>query len=146
MIQTSVPRLCLTVIVCLSIACAGPQQTASDQTSTTDEAAKASAPSGFPDPGPKEAAAVEVFLTAWLAENSDEDGVFLIPKRAGLNLSGTVAAFHTIHQADPDTYSVCIDFQNESNVYDVDFLIDRTDEGLVVAEQHLHKVNGEAIN
>lgn len=146
MIQTSVPRLCLTAIVCLSIACAGPQQSASDQASATEEAAESSSESGLLDPGPRESAEVEEFLSAWLDENDDENGVFHIPERRGLNLSGTMSSFHTVHQADPDTYSVCVDFQNESNIYDVDFLIDRTDSGLVVAEKVLHKVNGEVIN
>ena len=62
-----------------------------------------------------------------------------------MRVSGSLAAFHTVHQKDPDTYTVCVDFQDGDNTYDVDFFVDRTEEGLTVRSVYLHKINGEAV-
>jgi len=40
---------------------------------------------------------------------------------------------------------VCVDFQDGENTYDVDFLVDRTTEGLSVSDHYLHKIDGEAV-
>ena len=67
------------------------------------------------------------------------------PPRGGKDVSGSLADFHTVHQKDADTYSVCVDFLDGDNTYDVDFFIDRTAEGLNVRSAYLHKINGEAV-
>lgn len=88
---------------------------------------------------------VQDFVSDWVAERSRDDGTYAIPPRAGHEVYGTMADFHTVHQKDADTYSVCIDFKSAEQLYDVDFFIDRTEEGLVVADHYLHKIEGEPV-
>jgi len=52
---------------------------------------------------------------------------------------------HTSPSTNSRRYSVCVDFQDGENTYDVDFLVDRTTEGLSVSDHYLHKINGEAV-
>lgn len=104
----------------------------------------AEAPS-FPDPEAETAQEVEGVVRAWVGERSGDDGAYDIPERAGNDLSGTIASFHPVHQKGEDTYAVCVDFEDGENTYDVDFILDRIDEFLTIAELYLHKVNGEAI-
>lgn len=99
----------------------------------------------YPDPEPEAAQEVQDLLSGWVAERSGEDGVYAIPPRAGHEVNGTMGDFHTVHQKDADTYSVCVDFNSGDRVYDVDFFVDRTAEGLVVADHYLHKIDGEAV-
>ncbi len=40
---------------------------------------------------------------------------------------------------------MCVDFQDGENTYDVDFLVERTAEGLSVSDHYLHKINDEAV-
>ncbi len=97
------------------------------------------------DPSPEEAAEVEEFVRAWLAERADEAGVYAIPARGGHQVSGAIGAFHTVHQNVADTYSVCVDFGSGEQLYDVDFFVDRTAEGLVIADHYLHQIDGGAV-
>ncbi len=99
----------------------------------------------LPDPGPEEAKLVEDHVRQWVAERAGEDGAYDIPQRAEHNVSGTIGDFHTVHQKDADTYSVCIDFNHEADTYDVDFFVARTEDGLSVSDHYLHKINGEAV-
>ncbi len=117
------------------------------QPEITPEAPVAAAVEGetLPDPGPEEAGQVEEFVRLWVTERSAEGNVYNVPPRAGHDVAGTLAGFHTVHQKDADTYSVCVDFQDGENMYDVDFLVDRTTESLSVNDHYLHKINGEAV-
>ena len=99
----------------------------------------------LPDPGPEEVTEVEDFVRQWVTERVGDGNVYRIPPSAGHDVAGALAAFHTVHQKDADTYSVCVDFQDGENTYDVDFLVDRTTEGLSVGDHYLHKINGEAV-
>jgi hypothetical protein len=99
----------------------------------------------YPDPGTEVVQEVQDFLSGWVAERSGDEGIYTIPPRAGHDVAGHMADFHTIHQNDHDTYSVCIDFKSAEQLYDVDFFVDRTKEGLVVADHYLHKIDGEAV-
>ena len=94
------------------------------------------------DPEPDEAATVTDFITTWIGERAGIDGIYHIPARGGHDVSGTMSAFHTVHQRDADTYYVCLDFHDRDNLYDVDFVVDQTDAGLALAEHYLHQVNG----
>ena len=94
------------------------------------------------DPEPDEAATVTDFITTWIGERTGIDGIYHIPARGGHDVSGTMSAFHTVHQRDADTYYVCLDFHDRDNLYDVDFVVDQTDAGLALAEHYLHQVNG----
>ncbi len=99
----------------------------------------------LPDPGPEEATEVEDFVRQWVTERAVEGNVYQIPPSTGHDVAGALASFHTVHQKGADTYSVCVDFQDGENTYDVDFLVDRTTEGLSVSDDYLHKINGEAV-
>ena len=99
----------------------------------------------FPDPEAETAQEVEGVVRAWVGDRAGDDGVYDIPERAGNDLSGTIASFHTVNQTDEETYAVCVDFEDGEDTYDVDFILDRMDELLVIADHYLHKVNGEAI-
>ena len=99
----------------------------------------------LPDPGPEEAKEVEDHVRQWVVERAGEGGVYDIPPRADHDVSGTMADFHTVHQKDADTYSVCVDFQHEAATYDVDFFVARTADGLTVSDHYLHKIDGEAV-
>ena len=100
----------------------------------------------FPDPPPVVADKVKETVSNWVAERTDEDGVFDIPPRGGRNVTGTLGDFHAVHQNDADTYIVCVDFADGDNTYDVDFFVDRAMEGLTVREVYLHKINGEPVS
>ena len=98
-----------------------------------------------PHPGPEQAKQVEDFVRQWVEERVGDGNIYSIPPRAGQEVAGTLAGFHTVHQKDADTYSVCVDFQDGDNTYDVDFVVSRADEGLTLDEHYLHMVNGEAV-
>jgi len=134
--------LCVLAFAWLMLACAGQPETTSEEPA----AAQAAEEESFPDPGTGEAAEVEDFVRAWVAERAGEQDVYDIPPRGDHDVTGTLADFHTVHQQDVDTYNVCVDFQNGEDMYDVDFFVDRgPEEGLVLVEHYLHKVNGEAV-
>ncbi len=124
------------------VACYGESETTPDEPET---AAAAAAEESFPDPEPEQARQVEEVVRGWVTERVDEGAVYSIPPRGDYEVSGILAGFHTIHQEDVDTYYVCVDFQDGENVYDVDFFIDVTEDGLIVSDHYLHKVNGEAV-
>ena len=109
------------------------------------EPPQAAAAAKLPDPGPEEAGQVEAFVRQWVAEQSGQDGVYDIPPRAGHDVTGTLTGFHTVHQKDAETYSVCVDFQHGDDMYDVDFFVARTESGLSTGDHYLHKINGEAV-
>jgi len=129
----------------LVIACAPaanePEQTVAPEVPATPVAVTDS----YPDPGTDVAQEVQEFLAAWVAERSGDEGVYAIPPRAGHEVAGLMADFHTVHQTDADSYSVCVDFESAEQLYDVDFFVDRTPEGLVVADHYLHKIDGEPV-
>ena len=60
-------------------------------------------------------------------------------------MTGTLTGFHTVHQKDAETYSVCVDFEHGDDMYDVDFFVARTESGLSTGDHYLHKINGEAV-
>jgi len=100
----------------------------------------------FPDPPAEVAAEVEQTIRAWVAQRADENGLYAIAPRGGSSVSGTLGEFHTVHQSDADTYTVCVDFTNGESLYDVDFFVDRGADGLSVRDGFLHKVDGEVIS
>lgn len=99
----------------------------------------------YPDPGPEQAQEIEGFVRAWVDERVGEGGVYDIPPRGEHDLSGTLTAFHTVHQQDDDTYYVCTDFEDGENTYDVDFYVNVTPEGSTITEHYLHKVDGQVV-
>ncbi len=144
--------ICLLGALCVIVACAAPPETETQEQSEAEgeapmavEAMAAVEEGPSADPGPEEAGEVEDFVRAWVAERAGEGDVYDIPPRGGTEVAGALAAFHTVHRKDADTYSVCVDFQEGDNTYDVDFVIARTEEGLDVADHYLHKINGEAV-
>jgi hypothetical protein len=84
-------------------------------------------------------------IRLWVASAAGEDDVYDIPEKGDKKVAGVLAEFHKVHQTKDDSYSVCVDFVDGENIYDVDFFVDRADDGLVVADHHLHKVNGETV-
>ena len=99
-----------------------------------------------PDPPAEVAEEVADAIRQWVADQADENGVYDIPPRGGQDVAGTMADFHTVHQKDADTYSVCVDFKSGDQIFDVDFFVDRTDEGLNVRDAYLHKIDGEVVS
>lgn len=100
----------------------------------------------FPDPTAEVASEVEQTIQEWVEARVDEQGMYAIAPTGGVSVSGKLAGFHTVHQKDADTYTVCVDFQDGDSVYDVDFFVDRGEEGLQVRDGFLHKVDGEVIS
>jgi hypothetical protein len=100
----------------------------------------------YPDPPPDVAAEVTALVEQWVADRSDEDGVYDIPPRGGRDVAGSLAEVHAVSQKDADTYTVFADFTNGEDTYSVQFFIDRTEEGLQVRNGFLHKVNGEVVS
>ena len=99
----------------------------------------------YPDPPPEIAEEVSEAVRQWVAERADENGVFDIPPRGNQDMAGALGEFHTVHQKNADTYTVCVDFQSGEDIYDVDFFIDRLRGGLGVRRAYLHKINGKAV-
>ena len=136
----------------LLMACSEQSETGIEKTVVAAEVAETEAgqpamaePLSFPDPGPEVAGEVELFVRDWLEERAGEGSVYSIPPRAGHEVAGTLAEFHTVHQKNADTYAICVDFADGENTYDVDFFVARTPNGLAVDDHYLHKVNGAAI-
>jgi len=100
----------------------------------------------FPDPQPMVADKIKEAVSGWVAEQAGEEGIFNVPPRGGRDVAGTMGEFHTVHQNDADTYTVCVDFADGDKTYDVDFFVDRTAEGLMVRDVYLHKIDGEAVS
>jgi hypothetical protein len=100
----------------------------------------------LPDPAPEVVDEIETLVTAWVAARAGEGGVFQIPPRGGRSVAGTLGGFHAVRQTDADTYTVCVDFLDGENVYDVDVFVDRAAAGLAVREAYLHRVNGEVVS
>ena len=135
------PAVALVVLV----ACAQPaEEGGSEEAAVTAETTAAPAEEQLPDPELEEAQEVEGFVRQWVADRA-EDGVYDIPARGDHDVSGALVGFHTVHQKDSDTYSVCVDFQSGDDTYDVDFFVDRAEEGLSLADHWLHKINSEAV-
>ncbi len=99
----------------------------------------------YPDPPPPVSDGITEVVRQWVADQADENDVYNIPPRGGKDVSGSLAEFHGFQQKDADTYTVCVDFQDGDDTYDVDFFVDRTAEGLIVRSVYLHKINGETI-
>ncbi|MBW2465305.1 MAG: hypothetical protein JRH11_26895 [Deltaproteobacteria bacterium] len=100
----------------------------------------------YPDPPAQVAEEVAEAIRQWVADQADENDVYDIPPRGGRDVAGTMADFHTVHQKDADTYSVCVDFKSDDQIFDVDFFVDRTEEGLEVRNAYLHKIDGEVVS
>ncbi len=139
--RKAIPSMLLLVVT----SCAPATEEAHQAAEPEAPAAPVELAQSYPDPDAEVAREVQEFLTAWVAERSDDTGTYAIPARAGHEVAGTMADFHTVHQKDADTYSVCIDFKSSEALYDVDFFVDRTEKGLVVADHYLHKIDGEAV-
>ncbi len=125
-----------------------PEEPAAEEPAVAEEplaTAAVAEKESLPDPGPEEAKSVEDFVRQWVAERGGEGDVYNIPARAEHDVSGTIGDFHTVHQKDTDTYSVCVDFNHEADVYDVDFVVARAEDGLSVSDHFLHKINGEPV-
>ncbi len=134
--------LCVLASGWVIVACSGQPDTTPEE---PGDAAAAVEEESLPDPGREEAIEVEDFVRQWVTERAGEGNVYEIPPSAGHDVAGALATFHTVHQKDADTYSVCVDFQDGEKSYDVDFLVDRTTEGLSVSDHYLHKIDGEAV-
>jgi len=99
----------------------------------------------YPDPPSEVSDGITEVVRQWVTDQLDENDVYNIPPRGGKDVSGSLADFHAVHQKDSDTYTVCVDFRDGENTYDVDFFVDREEEGLTVRSVYLHKINGEAV-
>ncbi len=99
----------------------------------------------FPDPAEEVADEVKAAVSEWVLQQMGDAEIYAIPERGGQSVSGTLATFHTVHQNDADTYSVCVDFVDGDNTYDVDAFIDRGPDGLAVRDLYLHKINGDVV-
>jgi hypothetical protein len=133
---------------CLLAACAEKAEPPAEEAAAPaaeEMVAEATMEEPAADPSAEEATEVEEFVRAWLGERADEAGVYAIPARGGHEVSGAVGAFHTVHRQDEDSYAVCVDFHEGENLYDVDFFVDRTADGLAVADHYLHKVNSDPV-
>ncbi len=140
--RQGIPWILIPVVIACAPAANETEQAAAPEVPATPVAVADS----YPDPAADVAQEVREFVTAWVAERSGDEGVYAIPPRADHAVAGLMADFHTIHQKDADTYSVCVDFKSAEQLYDVDFFVDRTAEGLVVADHYLHKIDGELVN
>ncbi len=140
--KRGIPWILILVVIACAPAVNEPEQAVAPEV----PAAPVAIADSYPDPGADVVQEVQEFLSAWVAERSGDEGVYSIPPRADHAVAGLLADFHTVHQKDADTYSVCVDFKSEEQLYDVDFFVDRTDEGLVVADHYLHKIDGELVN
>jgi hypothetical protein len=135
--------LSLLVAAGLVAACSGETPTPTGGTTTSPRPAAREA---WPDPPPEVAEEVAAVVREWVAERTDEDGLFDIPPRGGHDVAGVLSELHPIHQNDADTYTVCVDFRSDDTTFDVDFFVDRTPEGLAVRGVFLHKINGEVVS
>ena len=138
--------VCLLILSWGLVACGGADSTSEAEPAEPEAETAAAEPEAYPDPGPDDALAVQALISGWIAENAGEGGVYDIPPQGEHDVSGTMGGFHTVHQSDADTYSVCVDFHDGETTYDVDFLVDRADEGMTLAEHYLHKIDGEPVN
>ncbi len=129
--------VCLLVLVCLIGACGEAKQEEVPLLKTAKQS--------YPDPPPAVSDGITGAVRQWVADQADENDVYNIPPRGGKDVSGSLAGFHTVQQKGADTYTVCVDFQDGDDTYDVDFFVDRTEEGLIVRSAYLHKINGEAV-
>ncbi len=140
--------LSLIAVAVLALACAQPETTpdATEEQPEPVEAASLEPPEeALADPDEAEAAEVEEFVRGWVADLADDEGVYDIPAKGDHDLSGVLTAFHTVHRTDEDSFNVCVDFQSGDSLLDVDFHVDRTDEGLKISEHFLHKIDGEVV-
>ena len=103
----------------LVLACAPPPQEAEPAAETPTPPAPVDVTEAYPDPDEEVAQEVRDFLASWVAERAGEDGAYAIPPRGDHEVQGTMADFHTVHQKDADTYSVCLDFKSAEQLYDV---------------------------
>jgi hypothetical protein len=135
----------LTVLAAVAVVagCAGESVTATGEPAPAPPPVKTET---YPDPPPEVADEVAGVVRQWVTERADENGIYDIPPRGGQDVAGALGDFHTVHQKDADTYSVCVDFLSGEDTYDVDFFIDRDPEGLKVRDAFLHKINGEVIS
>ncbi len=129
--------VCLLLMVCLIAACGEAKQEQVPLIMTAKQ--------DYPDPPPPVSDGITEVVRQWVADQADENDVYNIPPRGGKDVSGSLAEFHGFQQKDADTYTVCVDFQDGDDTYDVDFFVDRTAEGLIVRSVYLHKINGETI-
>ena len=129
--------VCLLVIVCLIAACQEARQKEVPLLKTAKQ--------NYPVPPPAVADGITEAVRQWVAGQADENEVYNIPARGGKDVSGSLAGFHAVQQKGAETYTVCVDFQDGDDTYDVDFFVDRTAEGLIVRSVYLHKINGETI-
>lgn len=97
------------------------------------------------EPSPETALQITDLIRIWVASAAGDNDVYDIPERADKNVEGVLAEFHTVHQTKVDSYAVCVDFEDGANTYDVDFFVDQTADGLVIADHYLHQINGESI-
>ena len=97
------------------------------------------------EPSSESALQITDLIRLWVAIAAGDNDVYDIPERADQNVAGVLTAFHAVHQTKVDSYAVCVDFEDGENTYDVDFFVDRTADGLVVADHYLHQINGETV-
>ena len=136
--RNAVCIVCLLVLVCWIAACQDAKQ-------EEPMALVVKKVQSYPDPPPEVSERITEVVRNWVAYQLDENDVYNIPPRGGKDVSGSLADFHAVHQKDSDTYTVCVDFLDGDNTYDVDFFIDRNEEGLTVRSAYLHKINGKAV-
>ncbi len=97
------------------------------------------------EPSPERALQIRDLIGLWVAAAAGDDDAYDIPERAGQDVEGVLTSFHKVHQTKADSYAVCVDFEDGENTYDVDFFVDQTADGLVIADHYLHQINGETI-
>lgn len=130
----------LSLVLLLSIACEPADPGAAEaalEAAGAQEATVEAAPQA-------EAQEVVDYVTAWIEERS-EDGTFDIPARGGHDLSGSLDQLHQVYFNTGSTYIVAADFNDDGQVYEVAFLVDRTMRGLDVVEHSLQSVDGEEV-
>ena len=97
------------------------------------------------EPSSETALQITDLIRLWVATAAGDNDIYDTPERADKNIAGVLTAFHTVHKTKVDSYTVCVDFEDGENTYDVDFFVDETADGLVVADHHLHQINGETV-
>ncbi len=146
--KTAIPHwtLCALALTGVMAACSEAPETLQEAKLEASAAhGQADGEASQPEPSSENSLRITDLIRLWVASAADDKGVYDIPEKADHDVGGMLAAFHTVHQTSEDSYSVCVDFEDGENNYDVDFFVEQTADGLVVVEHYLHQIDGETI-
>lgn len=136
----------LTLLFILS-GCASTNSTETAQSTSAQQEAS-SADDDAPKPTKEERKQVKSFLKNHIDETSNDSGVYPIPDHPEYtDATGTFAAFHTVHRKKDGTFYVCVDFkaQESDTVYDVDYFVQNSADGMKIKRKFLHKVGDTVV-